>query len=95
MSGLKGQTVATTYEGLIKTADSTPITTTPKALSDGDGNLLPMEVSVNGIDWTGNQDFTNANVTGITGTQGAKGATGAQGSTGTKGAQGDIGLKDL
>jgi hypothetical protein len=93
MSGLKGQTVATTYEGLIKTGDNTPITTTPKALSDGEGNLLPMEVSTLGIDWSGNQDFTGATVTGITGTTGAQGAQGATGAQGAIGAQGATGAQ--
>jgi len=88
MSGLKGQTVATTYEGLIKTADSTPISTTPKALSDGDGNVLPMEVSTTGINWSGNQDFTGATVIGISGTTGAQGAQGIEGAQGATGAQG-------
>jgi collagen type I/II/III/V/XI/XXIV/XXVII alpha len=96
MSGLKGQTVATTYEGLIKTSNSAPIDTTPVTLSDGAGNLLPMEVGTQGINWSGDQDFTNATVTGLvvppgpTGAQGAQGAEGAQGATG---AQGDAGAK--
>ena len=96
MSGLKGQTVATTYEGLIKTADNTPINTTPKALSDGDGNVLPMEVSTVGINWSGNQDFTGATVLGVSGAQGATGAqglSGAQGANGTDGAQGIAGAQ--
>jgi collagen type I/II/III/V/XI/XXIV/XXVII alpha len=92
MSGLKGQTVATTYEGLIKTSNSAPISTTPVTLSDGAGNLLPMEVSTLGIEWNGIQDFTGATVLGVSGAQGATGATGAQGTIGATGAQGDLGL---
>jgi hypothetical protein len=97
MSGLKGQLVSTTYDGLIKTINNDPISTTPQALTDGFGNLLPMEVGTLGIDWNGTQDFTNATVLGISGITGAQGAAGAQGpigpSGGPTGAQGAVGAK--
>jgi hypothetical protein len=50
---LNGLTPAGTYPGLIKTGDNTPISGTPKVLSDGNGNNLPMEVSTTGVNLTG------------------------------------------
>jgi hypothetical protein len=38
---------------LIKTGDNTAISGTPKVLSDGNGNNLPMEVSTTGVNLTG------------------------------------------
>ena len=51
-TSLNGLTPANTYEGLIKTGDNTEITTTAKALSDGNGNNLPIEVATTGINFT-------------------------------------------
>jgi hypothetical protein len=50
---LNGLTPAGTYPGLIKTGDNTAISGTPKVLSDGNGNNLPMEVSTTGVNLTG------------------------------------------
>jgi hypothetical protein len=49
---LNGLTPAGTYPGLIKTGDNTAISGTPKVLSDGNGNDLPMEVSTAGVNFT-------------------------------------------
>ena len=49
---LNGLTPAGTYPGLIKTGDNTAISGTPKVLSDGNGNDLPMEVSTTGVNFT-------------------------------------------
>jgi hypothetical protein len=49
---LNGLTPAGTYPGLIKTGDNTAIDGTLKALSDGNGNNLPMEVSTTGVNFT-------------------------------------------
>jgi len=51
---LNGLTPAGTYPGLIKTGDNTAIDGTPKVLSDGNGNNLPMEVSTTGVNFTNN-----------------------------------------
>jgi hypothetical protein len=51
---LNGLTPAGTYPGLIKTGDNTAISGTPKVLSDGLGNDLPMEVSTTGVNFTNN-----------------------------------------
>jgi hypothetical protein len=49
---LNGLTPAGTYQGLIKTGDNTAISGTPKVLSDGNGNNLPMEVSTTEVNFT-------------------------------------------
>jgi hypothetical protein len=49
---LNGLTPAGTYPGLIKTGDNTAISGTPKVLSDGNGNNLPMEVSTTEVNFT-------------------------------------------
>ena len=49
---LNGLTPAGTYPGLIKTGDNTAISGTPKVLSDGNGNDLPMAVSTTGVNFT-------------------------------------------
>jgi len=53
-TSLNGLTPAGTYPGLIKTGDNTAISGTPKVLSDGNGNNLPMEVSTTGVNFTNN-----------------------------------------
>jgi len=65
MASLTGQQIDQTYEGLIKTNDEQPVTATLKGLEDGVGNALPVQVSTGGINFTGDADFTNANVIGI------------------------------
>jgi len=66
MAQLTGNTVASTYTSLIKTADNTTINaSTTEALSDGAGNPLPLKVSQTTIEFTGNvvgistSDLTN------------------------------------
>jgi hypothetical protein len=49
---LNGLTPAGTYPGLIKTGDNTAISGTPKVLSDGLGNDLPMAVSTTAVNFT-------------------------------------------
>jgi len=65
MGTLTNKLIDETYEGLIKTADEGPIDGTDKRLQDGLGNNLPVAASTNGMIYYGNQDFTNATVTGI------------------------------
>ena len=51
MATLTGQKPKDTYKGLIKTVDSLPVTSN-KQLTDGDGNLLPIELSQNSVTFT-------------------------------------------
>jgi len=105
MATLTGQQINTTYPGLIKTEDNAAITGTAKALTDGVGNQMPIEVGTGGVNFpSGTVDFTGATVvglpasagaTGATGPQGAAGINGATGATGTSGAQGFTGATGL
>lgn len=80
MSTLNGLPINATYQGLIKTTDNAAIDGTPKALTDGLGNDLPIEVSTTQTKFKQNVDFTEAVVTGVpAGPQGPQGASGIQG----------------
>ena len=52
-TSLTGLTPSTTYDALIKVGDNGPIDGTLKALSDGLGNDLPIQVSTAGVNFTG------------------------------------------
>ncbi len=54
-----------TYTGVIKTTDNTALTTTPKTLTDGLGNNLPISAGTSSIVYTGTQDFTGASMLGL------------------------------
>jgi hypothetical protein len=95
MASLNNNYINQTYHGLIKTEDNGPIDGNLKPLTDGDGNLLPIEVSTDETKFAPNStvDFTDVDVVGLSGigaqgAQGPTGNTGAQGPTGTTGAQG-------
>ncbi len=68
MATLTGNTVQSTYDSLIKIGDNTSGFATLKQLSDGLGNLMPIEFSSTVIDFTTatTADFTGVNVIGIT-----------------------------
>lgn len=92
MAGLQGQTVQSTYDGLLKTIDNQPLNGTLKALTDGNGNQMKMEASTSGVAFTGDADFTNATVTGLSsGTSGTSGTNGTPGTSGTSGTSGAAG----
>jgi len=63
---LNGLTPAGTYPGLIKTGDNTAISGTPKVLSDGNGNDLPMEVSTTGVNLTGSPTVNSVAIANTT-----------------------------
>jgi hypothetical protein len=63
---LNGLTPAGTYPGLIKTGDNTAISGTPKVLSDGNGNNLPMEVSTTGVNLTGSPTVNSVAIANTT-----------------------------
>ncbi len=62
---LTGTKIKDTYPGLIKTIDSGPLGLTASALTDGLGNLLPLELSITDVNFTGNVDFSGATVSGL------------------------------
>ena len=53
MASLSGNSINTTYESLVKFTDNAAVTGTLKALTDGAGNTLPLEVSSTGVNFTG------------------------------------------
>ena len=54
MSSLTGTKISDTYVGLLKTLDTTPLSATPKEISDGLGNASGVK-----LDNDGNLDVTN------------------------------------
>ncbi len=54
MSALTGKKISQTYEGLLKTSDETPLSATPKAITDGLGNSSGIK-----LDTDGNLDASN------------------------------------
>jgi hypothetical protein len=60
MSSLVNQKIKDTYEGLIKTSDDQPIGGTLKNLQDGNGGVLPIQVSTSTINFTGTVTGINA-----------------------------------
>jgi hypothetical protein len=67
MATLEGNSVQSTYKSLIKISDNSFGFGTLKQLSDGDGNVMPIEFSSTVIDFTNatTADFTGVNVIGI------------------------------
>lgn len=51
---LTGSSVASTYTGLLKTADNAALTTTLKSVSDGGGNDSPLQLSTTAVNTTSN-----------------------------------------
>lgn len=78
MASLTGNSVGSSYLGLLKTDDNASISAVAKALTDGAGNALTMAVSTTGINFSGNVDFSAATVSGLPG-----GAAGLESGTGT------------
>ena len=49
MATLTGNAINTSYEGLLKTLDNAAINGTNRVISDGVGNVLPLEASTTTI----------------------------------------------
>ena len=107
MATLNGQPINTSYSGLIKTNDNgTAGTSGRKQLSDGQGNLLPIEVSQTDVLLVNPTLITGSGLTGITadqnadsflytGTQDFTGATVTGLSAGTSGTSGSSGVNGI
>ena len=67
MATLTGNSVGTSYLGLLKTSDNAVIGATEKNLTDGAGNASTLSVGTASASFTGNLDLTAATVTGIAG----------------------------
>lgn len=80
-SPLTGSTVASTYTGLLKVTDTSAITSTLKAISDGSGNDSALSLATTSADVNGNfsvatNKLTVASATGNTAVAGTLGCTG-------------------
>ncbi len=53
MGDLQNKQISQTYDALIQTGTDNPIDGTLRPLQDGSGNVLPMEVSTTGVNFTG------------------------------------------
>ena len=79
MSTLTGQSIDSSYQGLIKTTDNGAITGTAKAVTDGLGNATNIEISNTATNFvSGTVDFTGSTVSGLPG-----GSAGLESGTGT------------
>ena len=58
--------ICNTYPGVIKTCDNVALTVTPKPMTDGVGNDVPIQIGTSTICYGGTQDFSGATVIGIT-----------------------------
>ena len=66
MAQLTGNPIQNSYLGLIKTTDNAAAGVTPKVLTDGAGNALPMEIGTQSVLFpTGTVDFTGSTVQGL------------------------------
>ena len=65
MSTLTGNKIKDTYTGLLKTSDNAPVTATLKAVEDGAGNAVPIQISTTEVAFTGAVDFSTAAVSGL------------------------------
>jgi len=65
MATLTGNSIDNTYQGLIKTDDNGAVGATEKQLTDGLGNAIPVSMGTSGVSFTGDADFSGANVIGI------------------------------
>ena len=70
-SPLTGNTVSSTYTALLKTSDTSAVTTTLKTISDGSGNDSALQLSTTAVNTTGNfsvatDKLTVASATGNT-----------------------------
>ena len=68
MANLIGQNIGTNYKGLINlgTSVNTPLDATFRVLTDGQGNILPIEVATTGINITGTAKISNVNIATVT-----------------------------
>jgi len=68
MANLVGQNIGTNYKGLINlgTSVNTPLSATFRVLTDGQGNILPIEVATSGVNLTGTAKISNVDIATVT-----------------------------
>ena len=63
---LTGNSISTSYQGLLKTSDNGALSATEKPLVDGLANVSTIEIGTGGVSFTsGTVDFTGATVSGL------------------------------
>ena len=78
MAALTGNTIASSYTGLLKTTDNAALGATEKNLTDGAGNASTLSMGTASASFTGTLDLSGATVTGLPGgTPGLVSGTGA------------------
>ena len=91
MATLTGQSIDSSYQGLLKTTDNGAITGTAKAVTDGLGNATNIEISNTATNFvSGTVDFTGSTVSGLPG-----GAAGLESGTGADSMQSAASLTTL
>ena len=76
MAALTGNSVASSYTGLLKTTDNAPLGATEKNLTDGAGNPSTLSMGTASASFTGTLDVSGATLTGVDGLAPAGGTTG-------------------
>ena len=68
MATLAGNAINTSYQGLLKTTDNAAVGATAKAVTDGSGNAINLEIGTSDINFTGGTvDFSGASVVNLSG----------------------------
>ena len=78
MAALTGNSVASSYTGLLKTTDNAALGATEKNLTDGAGNASTLSLGTASASFTGDLDLSGATVTGL-----PAGAAGLESGSGT------------
>ena len=60
MASLTGNTISSTYEGLLKFVDNIGVNSTSKNITDGDGTATPLFVATSSIAVSGSVDITGS-----------------------------------
>jgi hypothetical protein len=60
MASLTGNTISSTYEGLLKFADNVGVNSTSKNITDGDGTATPLFLATSSIAVSGSVDITGS-----------------------------------
>ena len=65
MATLTGNSINTSYQGLVKTADNAALGATEKNITDGEGNASTLSMGTASASFTGTLDLSGATVTGL------------------------------
>ena len=91
---LQGQQIKETYGGVLNIG-SAGLSGSLTPITDGEGNVLPIEVSSTTVNFTGNITGAPLGSSGTSGTSGVNGSSGASGTSGTSGINGTNGTSGI